>query len=152
MSDESKAGFWSSLPGVLTAIAALITAGTGAFLALRQPGPDPGPQVSRQETAPPREQPSAAPTTPAQGPASTPTAGPDRFTGPMGALEAGISYSGGDLYDRQVSSAEECVTLCANDDRCRAVTFIISQQRCWVKGSINPPQPSGDMVSARKND
>ena len=136
MSDNPKreGGFWTSLPGVLAGLAAVVTAGTGLYLTLQQPSataptpnPIPRPAVGQDPT-------------------------PPRFTGPLGSLERGISYSGGDIYDRPASSAEQCSELCANDDRCRAVTFIVSQQRCWVKDRINPSQQSGDMVSARKQD
>ena len=132
MAEERNNGsFWSTLPGLLTAIAAIITAGTGAYLALRTSHT----RQTGDQTV---------------GPSPVPTPATPHFTGPMGALEHGISYSGGDLYDRPAASAEQCAQLCANDDRCRAVTFIISQQRCWIKGAINPTQQSPDMVSARK--
>ena len=142
MSEEPKGfvAFWTSLPGVLTGIGTLMTAGTGLYIALHQP---PSPQVT---PVPRIKQGSVVPGSDAP---RTLVAHP-RFTGPMGALEHGVSYSGGDLYDRPAGSAEQCVTLCANDDRCRAVTFIISQQRCWIKDRINDPQQSGDMISARK--
>lgn len=73
-----------------------------------------------------------------------------RSTGSMGPLEEGISYNQGDLYDRPSSSAQECTQLCYNDDRCVAVTFIKSQQRCWIKSSLGPIGRSSDMVSSRK--
>ncbi len=39
MADESKS-FWTTVPGLLTAIAALLTASTGAYLAFHRGGPD----------------------------------------------------------------------------------------------------------------
>lgn len=134
MSDDGNrsGGFWTSIPGVLTGLAAVVTAGTGLYLALHQ-APQSQPRPTRPSVT--------APTQISDSP---------RFTGPMGPLEHGVSYSQGDLYDRAASSPEQCVQLCSNDDRCRAVTFIISQQRCWVKGTINAPQQSSDMISARK--
>jgi len=143
MSDDGKrsGGFWTSVPGVLAGLAAVVTAGTGAYLALHQP-PAPSPQPT---PASPSNEARPAPT-----PSPVVAPAPARFTGPMGQLEPGLSYSGGDMYDRPSSSAQQCVQICANDDRCRAVTFIISQQRCWVKDRINVPQPSSDMVSSRK--
>jgi hypothetical protein len=141
MTDEKK-GFWSSLPGLLTAVAALLTAGTGTFVAIRSSNSSTaGPPVTQQSS--PQEP------IPAQAPGAV---SPERFTGTMGALEPGVSYSGGDIYDRPASSAEQCAILCGNDDRCRAVTYIISQQRCWLKNRINPAQYSNDMISARKSD
>ena len=73
-----------------------------------------------------------------------------RYYGEMGPLEEGISYNQGDLYDEPASSSEDCRTLCFNDDRCIAVTFIKSQHRCWVKTTIGPIGRSSDMVSSRK--
>jgi hypothetical protein len=37
-----------------------------------------------------------------------------------------------------------------NDDRCLAVTFIESQQRCWLKDSIGSVGRSNDMTSSRR--
>lgn len=73
-----------------------------------------------------------------------------RFTGSMGPLEEGVSYNQGDLYDQPSSSPQQCALFCYNDDRCVAITFIKSQQRCWIKSSIGPVGRSGDMVSSRK--
>jgi hypothetical protein len=147
MTGENSGGFWSSLPGLLTAVAAIVTAGTGAYLALHSQQPASAAKT-QQTPSPPRSTTNIphAPVQPAAYLNST------HHTGPMGPLERGISYSQGDLYDRPASSPEQCSQLCANDDRCVAVTFIISQQRCWIKSSLNPPQQSGDMVSARKRD
>jgi len=74
-----------------------------------------------------------------------------RFKGRMGSLEPGISYNQGDLYDRPAPSAAACSAICYNDDRCIAMTWIESQQRCWIKsyftGNIGP---SHDTTSARR--
>ena len=120
-------GFWSTLPGVLTGVAAVLTAGTAAIVTIRQVNAPHGVNAPASELSP-----------------------YSRATGAMGPLEPGISYNQGDLYDRPASSAEECARLCYNDDRCRAMTFIISQQRCWIKNQVNPAAASSDMVSARK--
>ena len=148
MTDQpARGGFWTSFPGVLTGIAAVITASAGLFIAL---GPRPG---DGQPT--PQNQPANAPTLqtssltqPQKG--SGETVGAAGSSGVMGPLEPGISYSQGDIYDRPAGSPEECVQLCSNDDRCRAVTYIISQQRCWLKDRVNPAQLSSDMISAKK--
>jgi hypothetical protein len=76
--------------------------------------------------------------------------GTRRFTGSMGPLEDGISYNQGDLYDRASGSPEDCANFCYNDDRCIAMTYVKSQQRCWIKSSIGPVGKSPDMVSARR--
>src|SRR5262245_25579144 len=49
MATKSKPGFWSTLPGLLTALAAVATAATGAYVALHKPGPPPEPT---KQTAP----------------------------------------------------------------------------------------------------
>ena len=133
--DSKQRSFWTSLPGVLTGLAAVVTAGTGLYLALDS--------VARQHPKPSDQPPPSTPTL------SAPSAS-GGFTGPMGPLEPGVSYSGGDLYDQPAETAEFCAQLCANDNRCAAVTFIISQKRCWLKNRINPPQQSSDMISSRR--
>ena len=134
--DENKHSFWTTLPGILTGLAALVTA-VGAIYFGANRGPQPA-QVNPQNSS------AVQPSQPEPEPVVA------KFTGHMGSLEPGISYSGGDIYDRPSHSPEECSNLCDNDDRCRAVTFIISQQRCWIKDRINAPEHSSDMVSARK--
>lgn len=74
-----------------------------------------------------------------------------RYLGPMGPLEPGISYNQGDIHDSSAKTPEECSSICYNDDRCIAVTWINSQKRCWVKGSFTGNVGyTKDMVSARK--
>ena len=135
-------GFWSSIPGILTGIAALITAVAGILVLTRQspsPNPTPTPAAPRDQT--PRAETPQRPRVPNER---------ARATNQMGSLQPGISYNQGDIYDRPAKSPEECSTLCYNDDRCVAMTFIISQQRCWIKNQIGPIGQTQDMVSARK--
>jgi hypothetical protein len=57
--DERRPGFWSTLPGILTGAAALITAATGGYIAYTRPSSSSAqPQVSPGTTAAPvsREQ------------------------------------------------------------------------------------------------
>ena len=68
----------------------------------------------------------------------------------MGPLVPGLVYLQGDYRDELVGSAEACATLCANEPQCRAMTFIISQQRCWLKNTVPATATSGDMISAVK--
>jgi hypothetical protein len=164
--DENRNSFWMTLPGILTGVAAVITAAGAIYLGVRNTPQPTQPTVTQSATQPSAQpQPTSTQGTsqpPAQTPAkpqepnsqSQPTGTPpsQKFTGQMGPLERGISYSGGDMYDRPSQSPEECSKLCFNDDRCRAATFIISQQRCWLKNQVNAPQQSSDMVSARKQD
>lgn len=144
MLDEPKhRGFWSTVPGLLMGLAAIVSAATGLYLATRPtPQPQPRPQPHQVDPTPSVVVPAPL--------SATPTATASKFTGPMGPLEHGLSYNGGDIYDQSADTPEACVHFCTNDDRCRAVTFIISQKRCWVKNQLNASAQSGDMISARK--
>jgi hypothetical protein len=68
----------------------------------------------------------------------------------MGPLMPGLVYLQGDYRSEVVGSAEACSALCAQEAQCRAMTFIISQQRCWLKDTVPPTAESGDMISAAK--
>ncbi|HEX6375286.1 MAG TPA: hypothetical protein VFZ91_06160 [Allosphingosinicella sp.] len=48
MTEGHKGGFWTTLPGVLTGLAALISALTGAALLMRGDGPAPAPTAAAQ--------------------------------------------------------------------------------------------------------
>ena len=137
--DSTKGGFWSTVPGILTGLAALIGACTALYVAFK-----PVPQPNRPD-------PGVVMPTPRPTPVPTPVPRPTPVVyGPMGPLERGISYNQGDIYDRPSSSPEQCSQLCYNDNRCRAMTFIISQQRCWIKDRVLATAQSSDMVSAVK--
>jgi hypothetical protein len=136
---------------VLTGIAAVIGAGTAAFVAMRanssaglRPGIEQHASQPASPSAPKPESQAAPPAT------TTPLIGQKGFTGPMGPLEAGISYNQGDIYDNPAESAQDCAKMCADDNRCLAVTYIISQKRCWVKNKTLSIGASPDMVSSRK--
>jgi hypothetical protein len=49
MAADSKPGFWSTAPGILTGIAAVLTAATGAYVALHRPSSPP----QRPDSTPP---------------------------------------------------------------------------------------------------
>ncbi len=141
--DENKHSFWTTLPGILTGLAALITAVGAIYFGNKRDTPPIAQQQAQTQSEPKTSSATQVPLPPQPSPA-------EKFTGPMGPLESGVSYSGGDIYDRPTHSPEECSKLCDNDDRCIAVTFIISQQRCWLKNKVNAPQQSSDVVSAQK--
>lgn len=71
-------------------------------------------------------------------------------TGVMGPLVPGLVYLQGDYRSAPSSSAAACAALCAGEPECRAMTFIISQQLCWLKNTVPATASSGDMVSAVK--
>ncbi len=54
---EKEKSFWSSLPGVLTGIAAVITAITGLYVAISNNQPEPSPQQPPVEKASPKPKP-----------------------------------------------------------------------------------------------
>jgi hypothetical protein len=83
-------------------------------------------------------------------PIPSPSPEAKHYTGKMGPLEYGLSYNQGDMYDKPANSAEECSNRCYNDDRCIAVTYVVDQNRCWLKKSIGPIGKSPQMISARK--
>jgi len=61
MEQEQRSGFWSSLPGILTGSAALITAATGGYLAYDKASPAmPAPSPSAAEAAKPTPAPELA--------------------------------------------------------------------------------------------
>lgn len=81
------------------------------------------------------------------------TAGaPNVRPGPMGQFEQGADFNGGDLYSRPASSAAQCAGICTGDVRCRAMTYIPSQNLCWIKDRLTSfnPQANGEMVTAAR--
>jgi len=141
MSDTEggRGSFWSTLPGLLTGIAAVIGAGTAAIIAIRSVSTSGANADTAQH--PVQRESAAVPKTVIE---------QRKFTGPMGPLEMGVSYNQGDIYESPAGSAQDCATMCANDDRCVAVTYVVSQKRCWVKNKTLSTSPSSDMVSSRK--
>jgi hypothetical protein len=68
-------------------------------------------------------------------------------------LEIGVDYGGYDLGGPQMSrSAVACANLCAQNDSCRAVTFVLSTTECWLKSRAAPEErrSSENTISARK--
>lgn len=71
----------------------------------------------------------------------------------MGALQYDKAFIGRDLSSSgtPASSPEDCSNLCMNDDRCHAMTYIKSQQLCWLKSSSDGGSAqTSDMISAVK--
>ncbi len=136
MPDDQKPSFWTSIPGILTGFAALLTAIVGLMLALK-PGPTPpGPFVTPKLGETPR----------VASPSPEISVPPPR----MGQLMEGVAYLQADIYSRPTATAAQCSELCRSDPDCKAMTFIKSQQLCWIKNSIPGTASSPDMVSAKK--
>ncbi|WP_157642797.1 PAN domain-containing protein [Burkholderia ubonensis] len=75
----------------------------------------------------------------------------------MGQLRWGQNYQGSDIenIDRpEVNTAGECSMLCEKEDRCKAMTFVMHNDKpggiCWLKDAVPPLTKNGQMVSAEK--
>ncbi len=64
----------------------------------------------------------------------------------------GIDLSGRDLLPNgsRPTSLSQCVSLCVNDYRCKAFTWIADKNWCWPKYEIGRPRRNSRMVSGRK--
>src|SRR6266545_3523108 len=98
------------------------------------------------QPAPAQQEPAPAQPAPAQ-PAPIVVASPAAVMGP---LEYGKAYLQADIYSKPSGSPEECATLCKNDVRCKAMTYIKSQRLCWIKNAVPAAASSPDMISAAK--
>lgn len=73
-----------------------------------------------------------------------------RDAAPVMTRVEGIDFTGGDLTrsgHRGISFAE-CESICRNDPRCVAISYVVAQRWCWPKGSINAINPNPGVVSA----
>ena len=73
----------------------------------------------------------------------------------MGALEFNTNRQGADLNSGdEVRRADDCSSLCAQDDRCQAMTFVQHPNGvggiCWLKNVAKDPVPQPGMISAAK--
>lgn len=72
---------------------------------------------------------------------------------PMGPLQPGVDYAHSDLYPkgwRSVASAEACSYMCYARPDCKAMTYVVSEQSCWLKSELPAPKQEADMISAVK--
>lgn len=72
----------------------------------------------------------------------------------MDPLQAGINLQGCDFSSIATTSsnAADCAELCRTNVDCRAMTFVVSRNTCWLKRGVPQPAPIGgpDYVSAVK--
>lgn len=68
----------------------------------------------------------------------------------MSQLQYELNYDQGDVYYTYARSPGQCSDICLMDDRCVAMTYIISSRQCWIKNVRNSPSKIGGMVSAIK--
>ena len=144
MADDQKPSFWTSIPGVLTAIAALVSAIAGLMLALRPSPTRPDPFRTPSPVAPTHTEATPQNTRPGVFVPPPPT------MSRMGKLMDGVAYLHADIYSRSTATAADCSELCRSDPNCRAMTFVKSQRLCWIKNSVPGTTSSPDMVSAAK--
>ena len=69
----------------------------------------------------------------------------------MSALMENQGFMGGtDFREVQVGSAVECSSLCASENACVAMTYIVSAKKCYLKNALTQLVAAGGMVSAVK--
>ncbi|MCL6683755.1 PAN domain-containing protein [Sphingomonas alba] len=73
--------------------------------------------------------------------------------GTMGPLEQGVNRDAHDLSNigKYAANAYDCSELCRIEKRCVAMTYVISNRTCWLKGVVPPQSPNADMISAVKD-
>jgi len=83
--------------------------------------------------------------------ATTPREPPPPVT--MGPLEIGVNRQGNDFdaFGIHTDNEQLCAEECRNQASCKAMTYVKSKSRCWLKAAVPPPTADADMVSAIKN-
>jgi PAN domain len=114
--DGKSGGFWSSVPGVLTGMAALVTAVGGLIVVLhKSPDPPKSPDAVVE-----------------------PVGGKEQDKRPrkpkMSKLELNTNRAGSDITSFAVANIEECLRQCMDDEKCKAISFQDKSGRCWLKG------------------
>src|ERR1017187_6704656 len=128
---KKQPGFWSSIPGVLTGLAALVAAIGGLVLALR-PVPPKAPIAV--------EAPSVSVTSPPSHKAR------------MSVLEYNTNRGGSDLTKLVVADIDDCLNRCIAKEECKAISFLEAEKTCWLKGEVPPRGELQGFTSAVKID
>lgn len=68
----------------------------------------------------------------------------------MGPLQVGINLQGNDYdaFGKQAENAQLCAEMCRTDENCKAMTYVISLKRCWLKPGVPPASANPDMISS----
>jgi len=151
MADDGK-GFWQSAPGLLTGTAAVIAAVTGLVVALKPIKAAPTPAAEITVPAAPANA-GAAPAPVAQTTPAAQTSQQAPAPAQMGPLELGVGYEGNDLHPKGtllLGSAQACANRCADSIECKAMTYIRTSRRCWLKSAAGHRVEASDEVSAIK--
>ena len=129
----------------------------GAYPRFSGPGPDDGgnrAQANLQDDAQRNTQDGAQTNTGGgaetnQDTAATNAASIDALMGP---LEEGVNRQGYDFDSAGLAAenAEVCAELCRVNERCVAMTYVVSRRTCWLKGRKPEPKPHPDMISSVK--
>ena len=159
MADEKSGSFWATIPGMLTGLAALIAAGTSAYVTIQKSGPA-APAPVQAGVAAPAPTPAPLPTAATAAVAPAPLAATETTelpapsaalaSRPMGSLHRGIRYGGSDLKVEQSASAVDCARLCFDDAQCVAISYARSTHQCHFKGAVQDVGRDPDIVSARR--
>jgi hypothetical protein len=64
--------------------------------------------------------------------------------------ERGYDHRHGDYDDFRADDVAECRRACERDRRCRAYTFNLRTEMCYLKDKVNPIQRNTDMVTGSK--
>jgi hypothetical protein len=71
----------------------------------------------------------------------------------MGPLQPGVDFGHSDLNKKgwsSVPSAEVCSFMCYARPDCKAMSYVVSNQSCWLKSEVPAPGKEADMISAVK--
>lgn len=77
----------------------------------------------------------------------------EKLKAAMSKSKEGVDYYGEDYRDFPVKGeegADICSNECALDERCKAFSFSVKANRCWLKDRIPKSRPDGDIVSGKK--
>jgi hypothetical protein len=153
MADEGK-GFWQSMPGFLTGVAAVIAAVTGLMVAMKPTpaatgvasGSGGGGGVQSASTIVNTKGAGAA-----QLPPHVPLLQPPKR--PMGNLQYGVGYDHNDIDAngwQSVTTPQACSDLCYEKAECKAMTYVESNRSCWLKFKAANRVSVANEVSALK--
>ena len=157
MADEEKSQ--KGLGAILTAVVVALIAGSSAPWWSKYIWPEP--HAAASDVTKPIDV-SGSPENSATGPLGEKKAAdvppitiPPKTHTEMGALEFDTNRQGADLNSGdEVPRADDCSSLCAQDNRCRAMTFVQHPNGvggiCWLKNVAKDPLPHPGMTSAAK--
>jgi hypothetical protein len=153
MADEQKSQ--KGLGAVLTAVVVALIAGSSAPWWSKYIWPEPEAVASDTDASNSLENTTTAPFGDNAAVDDPPIATQSKPHTEMGALEFNTNRQGADLNSGdEVRRADDCSSLCAQDNRCQAMTFVQHPNGvggiCWLKNVAKDPLPQPGMTSAAK--